>query len=226
MKKNLQCVGIIMDGNRRWAKEKGLSTLEGHLRGYKKIESVIQWVRNSNIENVIVYAFSTENWNRSEKEVRYLMNLFCTALTRLKKKAIKEKIRLRFIGQRERFSEELQNLIDSLEIATAHFSNINVTMALSYGGRTELVRAVQRIIDCGEKKITEEVLENNLWTAGIPDPDIIIRTGGEKRLSNFLTWQSVYSELFFSDTYWPDFSEEEFSKIVSDYKARNRKFGK
>lgn len=250
------CVGIIMDGNRRWAKEKGLQTFYGHKAGYEKLKDVVSWAQEVGVKNLIFYAFSTENWNRTKKEVGYLMDIFKTALSKEFDEIKKKNVSIRFIGQRERFKNELCLLMDNAEKETAHNTAGSVVFALSYGGRAEIVDAVNKIITsikhdisssarkCPspqawhssrstslinknvDEPITEESFQQYLWTAGIPDPDIIIRTGGERRLSNFLTWQSVYSELFFTDTYWPDFNKKEFINILKQFVERERRQGK
>lgn len=226
MSKVPQCLGIIIDGNRRWARERGLPTLEGHRLGLEKVSEVMRWAQSAGIGHVIIYAFSTENWNRSPEEVNYLMNLFRTELLGQVKRWQAEKIRLRFIGSRERLDGDIQRGMEKAERDTAEASIITLVLAVSYGGRPEIVAAVNKLIQSGTKDaISEDLFAQNLWTVGIPDPDLIIRTAGEQRLSNFLTWQSVYSELFFIKTYWPDFSEAEFKQILAEYAGRERRFG-
>lgn len=222
------CIGIIMDGNRRWAKEKNLSTIEGHKAGYEKFKEVVEWSKEEGVKNLIFYAFSSENWNRTKDEVDYLMNLIKTALVTDSLDTLnKENIRMRFIGERNRFEKEIQDAMREAEKKTAENTSGTVALALSYGGRQEIVTAVNEILkDYKGGNISEEDFKKYLWTADIPDPDIIIRTGGEKRLSNFLPWQSVYSELFFSDTYWPDFTKEEFQEILMQFSNRDRRKGK
>lgn len=220
------CIGFILDGNRRWAKERGLPTLEGHRVGLlKKLLESLSWMQEENIPYFIFYMFSTENWSRHHSEVTYLMDLFREVsrdrLGDLKKQGIKAK----FIGQRHRFARDLQSLMTEVEQETKDGTNGTAVFALSYGGRAEIVHAINRILK-EKESITEEEFGNYLWTAGIPDPDLIIRTGGVMRLSNFLPWQSVYSELFFTDTLWPDFSKEEFCSILKEYTARERRYGK
>lgn len=221
------CIGIIMDGNRRWAKEKGLPTLGGHKAGYKKLKEVISWAQEAAVKNLIFYTFSTENWNRAKKEVDYLMDIFKTALSKELDEIKKKNVRIRFVGQRERFTDKLRLLMDNAEKETAHNTGYTVVFALSYGGRAEIIDAVNKIVNKKiDEPVTEESFQQYLWTVGIPDPDIIIRTGGERRLSNFLPWQSVYSELFFTDTYWPDFNKEEFNTILKQFSERERRRGK
>ncbi|MES2087986.1 MAG: polyprenyl diphosphate synthase [Patescibacteria group bacterium] len=221
-----KCVGIIMDGNRRWAKARGLPTLEGHRRGYEKLKDVLRWAKSLGVEHVIVFAFSTENWNRSETEVSYLLDLFKMVLTSELETLKKQGIRVRCVGALSRFSSDLQLLMAKAEKETLSLAGPTLVLALSYGGRAEIVQATQRLIDSGAKSVSEETFGKNLWTSGIADPDIIIRTGGEMRLSGFLPWQSVYSELFFTETFWPDFSEAEFKKVIEEFSERERRMGR
>ncbi len=222
---NVSCVGIIMDGNRRWAKAKGLSKLEGHRVGLlETLRNAVRFVRARNIKHLVVYMFSTENWNREPAEVSYLMDLFRESVQKEMKELGTEGVRIRFAGQRERFSASLQQAMNDTEEETLQNDAITLWCCLSYGGRAEIVAASRAAAEGGE--ITEDSLARHLWTADMPDPDIIIRTGGEKRLSGFLTWQSVYSELFFSDTLWPDFEKEEFDAILEEFAQRERRRGK
>lgn len=216
------CIGIILDGNRRWAKKSGLPSLEGHRSGAERLGEAVRWVRDRGIKHLAVYAFSTENWNRSEEEVKYLMNLFRTVVEEFFGELAKENIRVRFAGEREKFDKEIQEAMERVEETSEKNSTLTLWVCLSYGGRAEIVRAAK----AARGEVTEESLNKNLWTAGMPDPDIIIRTGGEKRLSGFLTWQSIYSELFFVDEYWPDFSEKILDKILAEYSSRTRRMGK
>jgi len=218
------CIGILLDGNRRWAKEKGLSTLEGHKQGAERLHEVVYWVRDRGIKNLVVYMFSTENWNRDPKEVAYLMDLFRESITKEIKDWNEGGVRVRFVGQREKFSPDLQKAMHNAEEKTAKNSAITLWACLSYGGRAEIVDAARTAAKEGE--ITEETLSKHLWTKGMPDPDIIIRTGGEKRLSGFLTWQGVYSELFFVKEYWPGFSETILDSVLKEYTQRERRMGK
>lgn len=224
-----QCVGIIMDGNRRWARSKNLPTLEGHRRGYRKLKEVAGWCKDLGIKHFVVYAFSTENWNRSQEEVAYLMDLFRDMIFKELEWLKKEGVAIHFVGQRERFSDDLQKGMDNLERETVGGA-YHLYVALSYGGRAEILNAAKRIV-CEKTKdevdaMNEEDFANFLWTGGMPDPDIVIRTSGEHRLSGFLAWQSVYSELFFTDTQWPAFTEEEFKDIIKAYSERDRRRGK
>jgi undecaprenyl diphosphate synthase len=219
-----QCVGIILDGNRRWAKAKGLPTLEGHRVGLGKIKETARFVSKRGVSHLALYMFSTENWNREAAEVAYLMDLFRGLIRKEIRELKEENVRVRFVGQRERFSEDLQLAMKDVEAQTALNTGLTLWCCLSYGGRAEIVAAARA--GAGAGNLTEDALANHLWTVGMPDPDIIIRTSGEKRLSGFLTWQSVYSELFFIDSHWPDFSEEIFDNILTEYKERERRHGK
>ena len=221
-----KAIGIILDGNRRWAKEHGLSNLEGHRKGLDKIQEVFDWCREAQILEVTLYAFSTENWNRSNEEVTYLMSLFEKMLKRLEKNNKKNATKIRFIGERNRFSKKLQDGMSQLESETENGSNGTLVIALSYGGRSEILHAVEKLLDEKASNVTEVDFKNAMWSKGLLDPDLIIRAGGEQRLSNFLTWSSVYSELFFTETKWPDFSKEELMKILAEYSARERRHGK
>lgn len=219
-----RCIGIILDGNRRWAKARGLPKLEGHRVGLlETLKNTVRFVHTRGIKHLVVYMFSTENWNREPAEVSYLMNLFRESIQKEMKELAEEHVRLRFVGQRERFSQDLQEAMDAAERDTAHNDGITLWCCLSYGGRAEIVAAANAAAAMGE--VTEESLSKYLWTADMPDPDIIIRTSGEQRLSGFLTWQSVYSELFFTHTFWPDFSEKEFDDILAEYAERERRHG-
>jgi undecaprenyl diphosphate synthase len=215
-----------MDGNRRWAKAKEKPSLEGHAEGYQALRTIITAVHTAHIPHMVCYAFSTENWKRTEEEVGYLMNLMNRALTELSEKIASDprKINLRVIGEQERLPENLQTKIAQIERENHADPELTVWIAISYGGRSEIVHAVNHAIARGEK-VTEDTFGELLFTNGMPDPDLIIRTSGEKRLSNFLLWQSAYSELFFTDTLWPDFGESEFQSIVEEYGTRKRRRG-
>lgn len=218
------CVGIIMDGNRRWARAHTLPAFKGHAEGYKKLQEVMRWAREAGIPHVVAYAFSTENWQRSAEEVGFMMKLFRSILENETQKMVDERIRVRFIGDRARFDNDLQKMMEKLEAETAKAYDVTLHLLMSYGGRAEIVAAARSAAAQGGE-ITEDTFAHQLWTAEMPDPDLVIRTGGQMRLSNFLPWQSVYSELFFSDSFWPDFSKEEFERILTEYRARTRNFG-
>jgi undecaprenyl diphosphate synthase len=222
----INCIGIIMDGNRRWARAKGLSVPEGHAEGYKRLKEVLRLVRDAGIKHAAVYAFSTENWQRAEDEVGYLMKLFRSILENETKELIADRVRVVFIGDRARFTPDMQSMMAAMEKATSENYEVTLHLLMSYGGRAEIVAATNALLVSGETNITEDSFAEKLWSHPMPDPDLIIRTGGEKRLSNFLPWQTVYSELFFSDSFWPDFSKEEFDSILAEFSARERRHGK
>jgi undecaprenyl diphosphate synthase len=219
-------IGIIMDGNRRYAKERNLPTLEGHRKGYDKLIEVLDWCRDAGVKELTVFAFSTENWNRTKEEVSYLMDLFRAMIGKAKEDALLHDTRLIFIGQRDRFEPKIREAMESAERETAHCSSFLFAIALSYGGRAEIVDAIHRILPERLPDITEEEFGALLWSHDLRDPDLIIRTSGEQRLSGFLTWGSVYSELAFTETYWPAFTKTEFDAILVDYAERGRRFGK
>ncbi|MFH0791816.1 MAG: polyprenyl diphosphate synthase [bacterium] len=218
-------VGIIMDGNRRWAKAKGLAPFLGHQAGYKKTEEVLKWCKEVGVKILTLFAFSTENWKRSKEEVDLLMNLFFLVLTKDIKKLNKENVRVKVIGKTEDLSRKLQKAIKQAEELTKNNTVGTLNLAINYGGRQELVDAFNKIIKGQPKKITEEMISENLYTKGLADPDLIIRTSGEQRLSGFLTWQGVYSELYFVKNHWPDFSKNDFSEALNSYAERQRRFG-
>lgn len=220
-----QCVGIILDGNRRWAKERGLPTFEGHRRGMDNVETITLAARDLGIKHLVVYAFSTENWKRTSEEVSYLMGIFEEMAKESTARLAKENVAVRFIGQRERFSESLQKAMDEAEERSPKDPAITLWICLSYGGRAEIVSAARSLVKKGEE-ITEDSLAKNLWSVGMPDPDIIIRTSGEHRTSNFLPWQAVYSELFFPKIFWPEFSKSDLESILREYADRERRLGK
>jgi undecaprenyl diphosphate synthase len=219
-------IGIIMDGNRRWAKENNMSAMEGHRFGLEKVREVIGWSKEAGIREVILYAFSTENWNRAAAEVEYLMALFEYSFNKWMKELAEEGMQIRFIGDRTRAPEKVLKIMKEVEEQTAAGTEGTFVVAFSYGGRAEILAAVNVLLAKGKNNVTEEEFRNAMWSKGLSDPDLIIRTSGEKRLSNFLTWQAVYSELFFTDTKWPGFSKEEFDSILAEFAKRERRHGK
>jgi undecaprenyl diphosphate synthase len=227
-----KCVGIIMDGNRRWAKEKNLHKFRGHQAGYNKVKDVVIWCINEEIQNLVLYAFSIENWQRSKEEVSYLMRLIKIMISKELPWFKKHEIRLSVVGDMSLVSDDIKKLINKADIETYKSKKLHLVLAFSYGGRREIVNAVREIVKEKDKKeienLTEEEFSKYLWTnkVGAPDPDLIIRTSGEMRLSNFLTWQSVYSELFFVKKYWPDFSSEDFKAVLEEFSLRQRRLGK
>lgn len=231
MNENLKvpnCVGIIMDGNRRWAKSKGLSLLKGHHEGGQNLKKIVRFAKDFGIKNIIFYTFSTENWNRAPEEVAYLLDLIGDFIKKDFESFHADGGVLHFSGDLSRFSPDLQKILIEARDKTANNTGPHVYFALNYGGRHEILSAVKDIIKENPKPedITEEYFAKHLQTYPMPDPDIIIRTSGEMRLSGFLPWQSVYSELFFTNTLWPDFSTDEFHKILKEYSLRDRRIGK
>jgi len=223
----LKHLAIIMDGNRRWAKKNNLPSFEGHRRGYEKMKEVGKWCIDRNITTLTVYAFSIENWNRNESEINYLMDLLYKALTVEIEEFNKYNIKLKIIGTREKLSEKLIKAIVAAEEKTKNNNKGTLNICLNYGGRLEIVEAVKKIISqkIPINQITEKTISENIWLTGQNDPDLIIRTSGEQRLSGFLTWESVYSEFLFLDKYWPDFSESDLDEAIKDYNNRQRRFG-
>ena len=225
---NPKHVAIIMDGNRRWAKLKGLPSHEGHMYAAKNaIEPLIEECVKQKIPYVTFWAFSTENWKRDKTEIEDILKVFRFALANLSARFIKRGARLHVLGDLNRFPKDItQKSLDMINQSQKN-SQIDVTFALNYGGRDEILRAVKKIIKdkVSEDKLTEEVFNRYLDTAGIPDPDLIIRTGGEQRLSGYLPWQSVYAELYFTPILFPDFSPQELNKALVEYNHRDRRFG-
>lgn len=219
-------IAFIMDGNRRWARSKKLPLMIGHDRGYRRIETIVNHAIKLGIGCVSFWAFSTENWNRDKKEVEYLMKIFknffkSSMINRLKKK----NIRIRTMGDVSKFPYDIPENIRKIEKDTENNTSIIVNIGLNYGGRDEILRAVNKMIK-KKKPIDEKTFSKYLDTKDLPDPELIVRTGGEQRLSGFLPWQGVYSELYFTKVFWPDFDEKEFNKAIEDFKARERRFGK
>ena len=224
-------VAIILDGNGRWAKAKGLPRKAGHVQGAKNIETVCEAAYNMGIQYLTVYAFSTENWNRPQDEVDSLMQLLRNYMKTCLKTAEKNDMKIRVIGDIDPLDDDIKRRIRELEEATVDNGGLNFTIALNYGSRDEIVRASRKMAeDCAEgrldpESIDETVFESYLDTHGIPDPDLMIRTSGEQRLSNYLLWQLAYSEFYFTDVPWPDFTKEELEKAVEEYNHRHRRFG-
>lgn len=226
MNKGPTSIGIILDGNRRWAKEHGMSGIEGHKKGSEKVKEIISWAHDAEVKEVVLYAFSTENWNRPPEEISYLMQMFEGACDEWTVEMKKRNAQVRFIGERSRLSVSLREKMEETERETQNGTNGILWIAISYGGRAEILAGVNQLLKSGVDTVSEEDFAEALWSSGMTNPDLIIRTGGEKRLSNFLTWQSVYSELFFTDTKLPDLSKEEFLSMLAEYTGRQRRHGK
>jgi len=227
--KEIQHIAIIMDGNGRWALQRGEERVVGHFYGRKKFEEICDVMSKKGIKHFTVYAFSTENWKRPQQEVDAIMELFSKYLESCLDLADKFPFKLDVLGSRNNFSERIIQLINEVEEKTKNNDGLNIHLAVNYGGRDEIIRALDKIICLAKKdeKIiaSEELIKDNLDCANIPDPDIVIRTGGEQRLSNFMLWEIAYSELFFVEKYWPDFTEEDLDNIILQYNNRNRRFG-
>ena len=224
-------VAIIMDGNGRWAQAKGRPRLFGHHAGAKRVKEIVRACKPLGVKYLTIFAFSTENWKRTQSEVSGLMSLFRQYIRRETRGLIDEGVCVRFIGDRVRLDPKLVKLMDDLEEATADNDVVNLTIAINYGGRDEVARATQRLakdVAAGKlspDEVDEETLPKYLDTRVLPDPDLVIRTSGEARISNFLLWQSAYAEYEFVNTLWPDFSEAEFQKVVGSFGKRKRRFG-
>ncbi len=229
-----QHVAIILDGNRRFAEDKGLDRLDGHIFGAKKLEEVVGWCQEVGIKHITVYAFSTENFSRSEEEVEKLMGIFAKKFRDVAKdeRVHKYKIRVRAIGDMGALPEQVRQAIEEAQGATRGYDGYTLNIAVGYGGRAELAEAVRKIcerIERGELKpgdVDESLINQHLYTAGLPDPDLVIRTSGEERLSGFLLWQSAYSELHFCEANWPAFNRIDFLRAIRTYQNRERRFGK
>ncbi len=218
-----------MDGNRRWAKEKGLPGLTGHAKGYQRIEPLVAHAQKIGITHVTFWAFSTENWKRDEKEIVYLMNLFRKVFkSNILHNLIKKGGRIVILGDIEPFPEDIKENIKKVIADSQDNTKIVINIGLNYGGRAEILHAVQKMVQNNEdvSALTEERFSEYLYSQGQPAPDLIIRTGGEQRLSGFLAWQSIYSELYFPPIYWPDFTPKELDKAVEEFSHRQRRFGK
>lgn len=224
-------VAIILDGNGRWAKSKGLPRNAGHVQGAKVVEDMCEITWNMGIKYFTVYAFSTENWSRPDEEVAALMKLLRNYMVNAKKRANKNNMCVRVIGDKTRLDKDLQESIADLEEATSTNTGLHFQIAINYGGRDEITRACRRMIgevkagSLAEDDISAQTIDDYLDTAGLPDPDLLIRTCGEQRISNFLLWQLAYTEFYFCDCAWPDFSKKELEKAIEAYNTRNRKFG-
>ncbi|MBQ8577571.1 MAG: di-trans,poly-cis-decaprenylcistransferase [Clostridia bacterium] len=217
-------IAFIMDGNGRWAKKRGMPREYGHSVGAKTFERVIRYCGDIGIRAVTVYAFSTENWKRPETEVRAIMKIFGEYLNVARKKADENSVHVVFLGDKRIFPADVQEKMTALENETAH-NPLLLNIAVNYGGRDEIVHAVNTLIAEGKTEITEDDITANLYTAHCPPPDLIVRTGAERRLSNFLLWQSAYAELYFCDTLWPDMGEDDINAAVEDFYSRKRRYG-
>ena len=222
-----QSVAIILDGNGRWARKRGLPTAAGHRAGARTVRRIVEASIDVGIHDLAVFAFSTENWSRSEEEVDALMEIFAETIERELPDLAEQGVCVRFIGRRDRAPEALRVRMDAMEDRTALNARINLWVAFDYGGRAELVEAARRLVESGvdPQEIDENVFAANLYAPALPDPDLLIRTSGELRISNFLLWQVAYSELVFVDKLWPDFDERDLRAALQEYASRRRRFG-
>ena len=224
-------VAIILDGNGRWAKSKGMPRNYGHIQGAKTVEVICEEAYNMGINYLTVYAFSTENWNRPSDEVEALMKLLRNYMKNCLKRASKNNMRVKVIGKKEGLDADIRNQIEELEKATENNTGLTFSIALNYGSRDEIIRGIQQVardVKNGEldiDNITEELFSDYLDTKGLPEPDLMIRTSGEQRISNFLTWQLAYTEFYFTDVPWPDFNKKELEKAVEAFQKRDRRYG-
>ncbi len=221
-------VAVIPDGNRRWAKEKGLKEIEGHLKSgsYENLHSLLNEARNLGVQYFTLWGFSTENWNRGIAEKKNLFDLFLRVLKEFRKDVAKEKVRFRHLGRKDRLPKKLLNEILAIEEESKEYNDFNFQLCLDYGGKDEIVRTVNKILKLGKSEVDEHVFSSFLDSAGIPEPDLVIRTSGEKRLSGFMPFQTAYTEFYFADEYFPDFGPEQLRKAVKIYGMRKRNFGK
>ena len=224
-------VAMVMDGNGRWAKERALARLKGHAKGADRVRHIVRASLDMNVTHLTLFAFSTENWKRSESEIIGLMSLFKKFMKSESKNLLINGVKVRFIGDRSRLDKSLVELMNNLEASTNENDNLHLTIALNYGGRDEIIRATKKIsekIKSGKLDIDDisiELFSNNLDTFDLPDPDLVIRTSGEKRTSNFLPWQCTYSEYVFEESNWPDFNKEIYEEILKEFKSRERRYG-
>lgn len=218
-------VAFIMDGNGRWASERGLKRTDGHRAGTENIRGIIRHSKDLGIKYLTFYAFSAENFSRPAEEVGFLMKLIPEFFNREIVELTQEGARIQIIGDISQFSRPIQLVLRQAEKQTRHNDTIILNFALAYGGRQEIVRAVNQLLATGKKQVTEQDISDALYTGGMPDPDLIIRTSGEQRVSNFLLYQSAYSEFYFTPVYWPDFSVTQFEIALADYRSRKRRFG-
>jgi len=230
-KTNLQHIAIIMDGNRRWAKKKNLPSAIGHKKGVDSLKTALKSCHKFGIKYLTVYAFSTENWNRKQEEVDFLMDLLAQTIKKELKDLHKNSVVIKFIGDLSKLNPKLQKILFNAEEVTKDNTGVNLQIAFNYGSRDEIVNAVKNISqkvlnkEIAPDKITEEIISKELYTSNIPDPDLLIRTGGEKRISNYLLWQIAYSEILITGEFWPDFDEQSMEEAILEFNRRQRRFG-
>lgn len=223
---DLKHIAIIMDGNRRWAKERNLPSMVGHTKGVEALKNTLRACDSFGIKYLTVYAFSTENWNRKPEEVSFLMDLLGKTLINELAEMNENNVVISFIGDTSKLSNKLQNILNNAVEKTKNNSGVHLQIAFNYGSRAEIVKAVREIVESGETNITEDLLSQHLYTSSIPDPDLLIRTGGEMRISNYLLWQIAYSEIVVIPEFWPEFNSDLLKKCVLEFANRNRRWGK
>lgn len=224
-KNDLKHIAIIMDGNRRWAKERGLPSALGHKKGVDALKATMRACDDFGIKYLTVYAFSTENWNRKPEEVNFLMDLLGQTLKNELKEMHENNVVISFIGDTTKLSANLQKILANAVETTKNNTGVNLQIAFNYGSRAEIVKAVQDIVDSGVNVVTEDVISKHLYTSNIPDPDLLIRTGGEMRVSNYLLWQIAYSEFIVIPEFWPEFDKQKLAECVDEFNRRNRRYG-
>ena len=225
---DLKHIAIIMDGNRRWAKERNLPTMVGHKKGVEALKNTLRACDDFGVKYLTVYAFSTENWNRKQDEVDYLMELVAITLTNELAEMHNEGVQIRFIGDLSRFSDKLQKILENAIQTTKNNTGVVLQIALNYGARDELTNAVKKVVASGIKAedVTPDVISKHLYTACVPDPDVLIRTGGEQRISNYLLWQIAYSEIIIKNEFWPEFGKDLLAESIQEFGKRQRRYGK
>lgn len=229
---SLKHIAVIMDGNRRWAKEKHLPSAMGHSKGVESLKKILKACHSYGVEYLTVYAFSTENWNRSHEEVNFLMSLLANTLKNELAELDENEVRIKFIGDIDGLNPELQKILRNSEEQTKDNTGVKLQIAFNYGSRSEITNACKKIASAVKNgtlnidEISENTISANLYTSDIPDPDLLIRTGGEKRISNYLMWQCAYSEIYVTNTYWPEFDKDSLAEAVFEYGRRTRRFGK
>ncbi len=225
-KNELKHIAIIMDGNRRWAKGKGLPSAIGHKKGVEALKTTLKACHEFGIKYLTVYAFSTENWNRKPEEVNFLMDLLAHTIENELDELNENQVVIKFIGDTTPLSHKLQSILNNAENITQNNMGVNLQIAFNYGARAEIAKAVKEIVESGEKDITEDTVSKHLYTSNIPDPDLLIRTGGEMRVSNYLLWQIAYSEIMVIPEFWPEFNKDKLAECITEFAHRNRRWGK
>lgn len=225
---DLKHIAIIMDGNRRWAKERNLPSALGHKKGVEALKATLRACNDFGVKYLTVYAFSTENWNRKKEEVDFLMNLVAVTLTNELEEMHKENVQIHFIGDLTKLSDSLQKILANAVETTKNNTGVVLQIALNYGSRDEIVNAVKKIVSSGinADDISEKIISDNLYTSNIPDPDILVRTGGEQRISNYLLWQIAYSEIIIRNEFWPEFDKNLLAECIKEFGKRQRRYGK